>query len=121
MLKECVTWLKMLQKLGEPIWWVKQHGSQYSKAGVPDLHITYRSCCFWVELKSATGKPTDLQLHMLKQIENAGGYVGVVRSVEDLKNLMRVVFAPGAAPWDLDGHPCQRSPNRVRTGKRKNA
>ena len=71
-----------------PVWWVKHHGSQYSKAGVPDLHITYFGRSIWVELKSAVGKPTELQLHTLGQIAKAGATVGIVRSVDELKALL---------------------------------
>lgn len=90
-LKSLTSFLEKLKKEGHPVWWVKNHGSIYAKAGVPDLHITYFGRSVWIEVKSATGKTTEIQEHILTQIARAGGTVGIVRSVDELQAILNEV------------------------------
>ena len=87
-LKSLTGHLQKLKNQGHPIWWTKMHGSLYTKAGLPDLHITYFGRSVWIEVKSATGRATELQEHMLTQLAKAGATVGVARSVEDLEKIL---------------------------------
>lgn len=87
-IKSLSTYVRKLRAAGEPIKMVKLHGSQFSKAGTPDLHITYRGRSIWVEAKRDDGKATKLQEHELDQWGKAGAIVGVVRTVEELQELL---------------------------------
>lgn len=56
--------------------WVLKYwgGAAYTKSGIPDLLVC---CCgqfIGVELKASNGKPSELQLYNLRQIEAAGGF-----------------------------------------------
>lgn len=56
-------------------WFVKYWGGgAYTRAGIPDLLVCCMGAFLAVELKAATGKPEELQLYKLRQIEAAGGF-----------------------------------------------
>lgn len=99
----------MAQKPETPItnaclaWLVKQggdgfhvHGSMYQRKGEPDIcgEIRYNHHIYHlkVEVKTLakTSKPDPLQIYRLQQYHKWGYVVGVVRSVEQLENLIRV-------------------------------
>jgi hypothetical protein len=82
------SYLTSLRKSGSPIWFYKVHGNQYQMAGVPDWHILLTGIPFYIEVKAPGRLPTPLQRHMMKQIALAGGRVGVVHSVNELKGLL---------------------------------
>ena len=55
------------------------------RAGTPDLIACSPNGIFCgFEVKTATGKPTALQLHHLEMINKAGGIGSIIRSVDDL-------------------------------------
>ena len=64
-------------------WFVKywsgnaQNGRKFTKDGVPDLLVCCNGFFLGIELKAENGKPSELQLWNLKQIDNAGGF-GIV-------------------------------------------
>ena len=63
---------KFLDQFG--CWYVKYWGGgEFTKAGVPDLLCCVGGKFIAVELKGASGRPSDLQLRTLKKIEDAGG------------------------------------------------
>ena len=49
-------------------------GAAYTKAGIPDLLVCQNGFFVAVELKAPNGKPSPLQIHNLKKIDEAGGY-----------------------------------------------
>lgn len=51
----------------------KRWGGAFTKSGLPDLHVCIHGHSIEVELKRETGKPSELQLFMLQQINEAGG------------------------------------------------
>jgi len=53
--------------------------------GVTDKRISI----FWLEVKSATGKQTEVQKSFQAQVEAEGHRYAVVRSVEDVEALLR--------------------------------
>ena len=56
-------------------WYIKYWGgASYTKAGIPDLLVCYKGVFIAIELKAETGKPSDLQLYQLKEIDKAGGF-----------------------------------------------
>ena len=59
----------------EGCWFLKYWGgAAFTKAGIPDLLVCVNGFFVAVEVKSAKGKPTELQKYQLEQITNAGGY-----------------------------------------------
>ena len=52
---------------------VKYFGCAYTKSGVPDLLTCVNGRFIAIEVKSDTGRPSELQLVNIKQIQDAGG------------------------------------------------
>lgn len=68
---------------------VKQHGSAYTRAGVPDLLCCYRGYFLGLEVKRPGDKgPTLLQAFEMQRIETAGGRSRVVRALGDAVSLL---------------------------------
>lgn len=65
-------------------------GGKFTKAGLPDMHICVNGKSIEVELKATNGKPSDLQLHNLKQINTSGGR-GLLVYPKDFEKLKRVI------------------------------
>lgn len=56
-------------------WYVKYWGGGgFTKAGVPDLLVCIRGVFVGIEVKASGGRPSDLQLHTLHEIDEAGGW-----------------------------------------------
>ncbi len=53
-------------------WEKRWGGGKYIKAGMPDMHIVVRGISLEVELKAPNGRPSDLQVQKLNQIDDAG-------------------------------------------------
>lgn len=69
-------------------------GAAYTKAGIPDILACINGHFVAIEVKAANGHPTDLQIHSIQDIRNAGGFAFVLypsgwawfkEFVEDLK------------------------------------
>lgn len=55
-------------------WFIKYWGgSAFTKAGIPDLLVCCKGHFMGVELKAPNGKPSALQIHNLKLIDESGG------------------------------------------------
>ena len=54
-------------------YYIKTHGARFSKVGTPDILACINGYFVAVEVKAENGKPSELQLYHLEQIENAGG------------------------------------------------
>ena len=54
-------------------YFIKTHGDRFSKVGVPDLIVCYKGLFIGIELKASNGKPSELQLYNLREIEKSGG------------------------------------------------
>ena len=67
----------------------KEHGGMYGTAGIPDLIVCYKGRFIGLECKVGKNKPTVLQAVMIKQFINAGGYATVVRTVEEVREIIR--------------------------------
>ncbi len=57
-------------------------------AGFPDLLACYRGRFVALEVKTATGEPTEQQARVITNILTSGGYAKVVRSWEDVQQLL---------------------------------
>lgn len=71
---------------------LKIHGNQYQMAGIPDVLCLKGGRAFWIEFKRPGEKPTKLQMHRMKQLEEAGCPTAVARSAADVR-----VFLEGVA------------------------
>lgn len=82
-------------------WWMKVHGSEYQKAGTPDLLICWKGRFVGVELKrSPDEEPSEKQKWELRCIEAAGGYVAVVGTYEAWC-LLRQRMTEGLEKWQI--------------------
>ena len=63
-----------------------------TKAGVPDIIACLNGRFIALEVKTPKGRPSELQLYNIEKIQKAGGIAGVVRSVEDVKTLIKDSF-----------------------------
>lgn len=70
-------------------------GGTFTKSGLPDLHIVVNGMSVDVELKAQNGRPSELQIFVIKQIRAAGGFAFVlypsgysefVKFITDLKH-----------------------------------
>lgn len=75
---------RYLRRLPGCFFW-KEHGGMYGKAGIPDIICCYQGRFYGFEVKTAKGRPTVLQLAVMRKIREAGGTALIVRSVEDVK------------------------------------
>lgn len=61
------------------------------KVGCPDISLVLRGTYIGLEVKNKKGKMSENQKQAQQQIEKAGGYYFVVRSIEDVKDVIRKV------------------------------
>ena len=83
-------WLDNLKKEGQPIKFIKIWGGGYQKAGIPDLICCINGIYFEVELKSSTGRPTELQKHNIK-LTNAANGIGIILCPEGFEQFKSIV------------------------------
>jgi hypothetical protein len=86
--KEIIAAIKEYLKTVENCFYWKEHGGQFGTAGIPDIIVCYRGRFIAFEVKTATGKLTVLQAVTIKRILKAGGIALVVRSVEEVRQIM---------------------------------
>lgn len=55
-------------------YYIKTHGDRFSRVGTPDILACVNGYFVAVEVKADNGKPSELQLYHLEQIEQSGGY-----------------------------------------------
>ena len=56
--------------------WILKYwgGAAFTRSGIPDLLVCCKGRFIGVELKAAEGRPSDLQIYNLKEIDRSGGY-----------------------------------------------
>lgn len=71
-------------------WEKRWGGGKYTKAGLPDMHIVVNGISIEAELKAPNGRPSELQIQKLNQIDNAGCIALVLypKDFENFKNLV---------------------------------
>lgn len=74
------------------VYCVKYFGCAFSQAGTPDLLTCINGKFVAIEVKSSDGKPSELQLHNLRQIDAAGG-IAILAYPEDWDNLKALILA----------------------------
>lgn len=55
-------------------WYVKYFANAYTKSGIPDILCCLNGKFIGIEVKQETGRPSDLQKHHLKDINDKGGF-----------------------------------------------
>lgn len=65
-------------------------GGTFTKSGLPDMHIMVKGKSIDVELKAPNGRPSELQIFTINQINNCGGCAMVLypRDLEEFKILI---------------------------------
>lgn len=71
----------------------KRWGGGYSKAGLPDMHIVVNGISLDVELKASNGKPSELQKHNIRQINDSGSIAMILypEGFEEFKSIVKGV------------------------------
>ena len=67
----------------------KEHGGSYGSTGIPDIICCYKGRFLAFEVKTAKGRTTALQEVNIRKINEAEGIAVVVRSLDDVKNVMK--------------------------------
>lgn len=80
--------LKYLKTVPHCFAW-KEHGGMYGTAGIPDIIACIDGGFYAFEVKTDTGKTTALQDATIRKIKNCGGHAYVVRSVDEVKFILR--------------------------------
>jgi len=80
--------LKYLKTL-DKCYCFKEHGGSYGSAGIPDIICCYRGRFVAFEVKTEKGRTTKLQDLNILKINEADGIAVVVRSVDDVKNVIK--------------------------------
>jgi len=75
-----------------------KHHSAGTKAGIPDICIP-APCGAWgamyIELKTISGRISDIQYRTMLALQDCGNHVVVCRSLEDVKIEVAAYFAEG--------------------------
>lgn len=70
-------------------WWtMKNHGSQFSVAGLPDVLCIKAGRAVWLEAKRPGEEPTRIQEHRMRELISHGCPVAVVRSAGDAREFL---------------------------------
>ena len=75
-------------------YFIKTHGDRFSKVGTPDILACVNGKFVAVEVKGEKGKPSELQLYHIEQIQKAGGYAIILypkdfeKFKKDVENLL---------------------------------
>ncbi len=84
---DCIKYLKSL----DDCWFFKTVGSSTQAGGIPDLIICYKGQFVGAELKVGNKyKATGRQELVMKYINRAHGKAGVVKSIDDLNELLGI-------------------------------
>ena len=66
-------------------YFIKTHGDRFSKVGTPDILACVNGHFVAVEVKAENGKPSELQLYHIEQIQKAGG-IGYILYPKEFDN-----------------------------------
>ena len=81
-------------------WEKRWGGGKYIKSGMPDMHIVVNSISIEAELKAPTGRPSDLQIQKLNQMNDAN-CIAVVVYPKDFENFKKLIQAIKSQPNHL--------------------
>ena len=73
-------------------YFIKTHGDRFSKVGTPDIIACVNGKFVALEVKATTGKPSELQLYHLKQIDLAGGFGAIIVPTEGVDKIEKYII-----------------------------
>lgn len=80
-------------------WFLKYWGgAAYTKSGIPDILVCCKGRFIAVEVKAPNGKPSDLQIYNLRQIDGAGG-LAILLYPKDYDLFKKLVKVPD--DWEV--------------------
>lgn len=79
--------MKYLKTVPRCFCW-KEHGGMYGTAGIPDIIACINGHFYGFEVKTDSGKPTEIQKATIRKILAAGGTALVVRSVDEVRTVV---------------------------------
>ena len=82
---------KFMKRKG--IWQIARYQAQSNQNGLPDRLYLYKGYLLGLELKTDEGKPTDLQLKKLEEINKNGGVALIIRSAKEVEQLIKCINA----------------------------
>lgn len=84
---------ELTKRYGTDLWVFKVHGGWFQENGIPDIIGCLHGRFFALEVKLPEEKwgLTDLQRAQLDRLEQAGGTVAVVRSVEEALDVLDLI------------------------------
>lgn len=88
---------KLLTQRGA-YWYMPMGTAIYTRNGVPDFLVCYRSVFIGIETKAGYNKPSALQKLELINIKNAGG-IGLVVNEKNLGTIENVLEAIDSGNW----------------------
>ena len=73
-------------------WYIKYwSGAEFTKSGIPDLLINCNGFFIAAEIKAPNGKPSELQLNTIIEIEKAGGIAFILIPTEGIKKVKNYI------------------------------
>lgn len=81
----------IVKYLNEHKIWNFRYQAVVNQFGIPDIIAIYKGYFVGLEVKTETGRATELQKKTLASIRNAGGYGAFVTSIEDVENLLKQI------------------------------
>ena len=95
-------WLESegIYKLGTPAdkmkvkpcgYYTKRWGGGFTGAGLPDMQIVVNGTCLEAEIKDVKGRPSEIQLYILKQINASGGF-GTLVYPKDFESFKKYIM-----------------------------
>ena len=73
-------------------YFIKTHGDRFSKVGTPDIISCVNGHFVALEVKATTGKPSELQLYHLKQINSSGGFGAIIVPTEGVYRIEKYIL-----------------------------
>lgn len=92
--------LKLLKEGGILAW--KNHGSLYSKAGIPDIQAVRDGTTFYIEMKRPGEEPTPIQAVMIEKLRKAGAPVTVAHSAEEAYGFVALSYTKKLDVTDVE-------------------
>ena len=92
LLRAVVRVIKKFKAEGYPIYYFKTHGEP---AGIPDIVLCVKGRFVGIELKTYEGKTSKLQDIQGQRIQKAGGLFFVVRSPQELEDILKQILGAG--------------------------
>ena len=82
---------RFMQRKG--IWQLARYQAQSNQNGLPDRLYLYKGYLLGLELKTDEGEPSKLQLKKIDEINKNGGIGLIIRSVEKVEHLIKIIDA----------------------------